>query len=228
MAKRGERLSPEVRAKISDAQRARHRRVLEERTVEPEFKRCSKCREIKPVASFTTVRRKLKCGLTVVRPLPSCKRCKADEVAARRQREREEGIDVAARQRRYYATRDKTKARAYAREWGRAKRREEGRPERGPYRRKDGRKDASDDAKTVRMPTAPLAALLEAAVQERGYPAIEAATGLHARRLSSVLRCEYPTVTLRVIDKVLTGLGCPEQMPILYPDTTVGYHVLSE
>lgn len=83
-----------------------------------------------------------------------------------------------------------------------------------------------DDAKKIRLPTPPLAGLVERAIKERGYPAVEAATGLHQRRLSSLRRCEHPTVTLRVVDKVLTGLGCPELLPILYPDTSVGYHVL--
>lgn len=212
---------------MSAVQRARWRRLLEERKLEPDFKRCSKCGKVKPVAAFSVVRRKLKCGLTTIRPLPSCKRCKAAEVKARRQREQDEGIDVAARQRDYNAKRDPAKTRTYHREWSRAKRREEGRPERGPYRRRDGGRDAGDEARKIRMPTAPLAEFVARAIEERGFPAVEAATGLHQRRLSSLRRCEHPTVTLRVVDKVLTGLGCPELLPILYPDTSVGYHVVA-
>lgn len=222
--KRGELASPEIRANITAGLIKRHRRAREARLEEPTHKPCAKCGKVKPVAAFSPQRQKLKTGEISVRPKSRCKDCCNEDRRDERKRRRGEGVDLAARQRIYEARRDRKKLRAYQREWAAAKRREEGVPERGPslkYRRRP-----KDNGRAGLLETEPLARFLEPLLKDQGPARIAEQTGIAERRLFAISNRETKSVTLETADRVLVGLGCPEQLPILYPDTSLGYHVL--
>jgi hypothetical protein len=220
MARRGERLSAETRAKISEALIRNFKSSLRERIAEPLTKRCARCNKVKSVEEFTQVRHKLKSGLVAVHPHSPCKKCKAEQTKAYRERLAAEGVDLRARQRRYEANEDVEKRRRRRREWAAAKRREEGKPVRGPYKR--------NASSTPQVSTRPIARFLRGRLENESKADISALTGVEVRRLFSIQQEEYPSVSLEIVDALLTGLGCPDELQALYPleSEMVGYQVL--
>lgn len=99
-----------------------------------------------------------------------------------------------------------------------AKRREEGIEPRKFTNRKIG--------ESHRLPVEPIAEFLEGRSEDRTQ--LSEVTGVHERRLLGIERRECATVTLPMVDKILVGLGCMEEMNNLYPtdDDLVGYGVL--
>jgi len=215
MAAKGEKLSAEIRAKISKALIERFRATLNGHVEEPQFKRCIRCGETKPVAAFYHVRRSLKSGIVAVYPASPCKACKGVEEKARRDRLRAEGKPV-------LRGREKASARRLTRrrENATARRRAEGIP---PRNFKTPRQDGGWERP---LPSLPLREFLEKELAVQSLGTISAASGIPPRTIFAYLHGERATVTLRVVDQILHGLGKPEEMSRLYPDTSVGYHYL--
>jgi hypothetical protein len=228
MPRKGEPLPKKTRARLSAALRKSFREYVAglDPATFPTTKRCTKCGEVKPISAFSVRRFPLKSGFIAIRPLPSCKPCKAREVKERRERRMAEGVDVAAIQRVYNARRLRTpEIREYHREWSAIRRRKEGVVERGPNAK-------TPEGRGKSLPLEPIAKLLREEVKRRGnVQIVAAACGLNPRRINGICREEEKGVTLRVIDAILTGLGMPEELPRLYPeedgpDLSYGYHYI--
>ena len=224
------RKSAATRRRISEGKTAWYRKQYEERDPanEPTLKRCNKCQEWLPVEKFYTRRYKRKSGFVSVLLSPRCRQCTQEdhrEYAARRERE---GIDIKRREfanHKRWVERNRERKNRYQREWRRAKRLEEGK-EPGPVWHKY-RAEAEETAKDL-VPVEPLAEFLH----EKGHgPAeISIRSGLSERSVTRILHQEHRRVSLRVVDEILMGLGCQEELHTLYPleerENIVGYAVL--
>lgn len=131
-------------------------------------------------------------------------------MSARRARLKAEG-KLRDYEKRLREGRDKEKQRAYVRESKAKRRREEGRPVRASGKQPHHREGDF-------LETEPLALFLEGEMKERSFQAISEAAGINQRQLTTILAREYPTVSLRTVDRFLTGLGAPEALSILYPE----------
>lgn len=240
---------PEVRAKISEALRKHYkdpaarrqrseeaRQRFKERVLafdpenEPQSRRCTHCKKVKPVGEFYTRKLKLKSGFISIYPLPTCKLCKREEVKARREQKLAEGrrTEVQAEEKRHRETRDKKKHRDYQREWETARRREEGI---APRNFKAAHRDCSHLSETGEaLPFSPIRTFIEDAVNKYGKAEIERLTGIPQRRLYASLSGEQDNLTLRSIDRLCTGLGHPEWAAVLYPpeEKLVGYRYIEQ
>lgn len=210
MAQRGERLSAQQRRRLSQLAIERHMRNLKLLEGEPSSKRCNKCGNTKPLTEFYKFKRKLASGIIASYPQSRCKKC--DIVIRKRNWERQKanGVDVAALKRRYEANEDPER------------RRQRWRENQAILRRKAGRsvqpRVTQRPAEGAYLDIEPLALFLERELEIRTGPTISAASGIDERRLTSILRREYKTVSLRLVDSLLSGLGVPHELPILYPE----------
>lgn len=214
MGKLGEALSAERRQKISESQRRRHLKLLKERKAEtePTHRRCPKCKTTKPIEDFGTRKQTLKCGVVLISPRSSCRRCEAKRVADWKAQKIAEGTWPELRKR-SEANRDPEKAKRYQREWHAAKRRERG-------VKSSGR---TPDVVEKRLSAKPIAEFLT----EIDCPAT--LPGVETRRLYAITHGEQEHVTLGTIDSILLALDCPEKLHELYPDPkakSAGYQVL--
>lgn len=214
MGAKGKKLSNETKQRISQARKRQYRESLELRLAEPDRKRCSKCAKIKPVAEFYLRKYKLKSG-SRKGPESACKACTNKQNRRWRERKKAEGVDMTALWRKSNAAREsaeRKKARlARRRELQALKRREEGcrvlgsrypqRPNEGEY-----------------LEIEPLALFLEREMEIRSFEAISEAAASNQRQLSGILAREYKTVSLRVVDEFLSGLGVPHELHTLYPE----------
>lgn len=224
MPRKGEPMSAEEKATLSEAKIQRFLASLETRVSEPDHRRCARCGETKPVAAFSPTRKRLASGFIATYPDTWCKSCRAQDAKARHDRMKAEDPDaLRRRRRRYYENGDAARRRQYAREYGAAQRREKGVPVKGgwlKYRKKPA---------GPFLAVEPIAKLLEAELEGgEDLATISAAANLSERRLLAIRKGETPTVTLKTIDAILHGLGKPEEMHRLYPDTSVGYHYLED
>lgn len=240
---RGQKRSAESKANISAGLVAFYERERAARLREPDKKRCCACETWKPLTDFSPSREKLRSGRISIRPASRCKKCAAAAGRAYRAKLKAAGVDMAARDKRYNETRDKKKVKQRAREQGMFQRREEGKPTTGGWKkyRHNGELETGQKAQANGVHIEPLASFLEGEVQRedaeldtahanamadtaRGL--IAKRCGVPVRRLYSILTREYPTISLDIADRIFTGLGCPEQLQVLYPDVNVGYHVI--
>lgn len=241
MPAKGESWSPQGREAISRHRKAffdrdtdarkrlgqrKEREAIERLAVlDPEaitHKRCTKCEKVKPVADFPIRRQKLKCGLIHVRPEASCRKCLSEKDKAWRERKKAEGVDLNARQREWKKKNtpaQKERRRIRERERQAIKRRKEGIPPRN-FKKKRSQFDGPN------YPAAPLREFLE----QRGESnrAIADAAKMHERRIFALMVGEVSTITLSTLDRILLGLGCPEELHRLYPveEALTGYAVL--
>lgn len=174
-------------------------------------KPCSKCKEVRPIEDFYVRKAKLKSGGYVKRPESWCKECTKRIHKERMAKKGREGIDLATLRKGYEAKENRERRLQRKREWGATRRREEGRPV-------SKRSLKPHPREGVYLPTKPLSTFLRKEVDGRGFQAVSEAVGLSERRLSSILACEYPNVTLQVVDRFLSALGVPHELPILYPE----------
>lgn len=208
-------MSAAAKAKISEAAKARFRARIETHVVEPESRPCAACGETKPLAAFYHKKRRLKSGVLAIFPDSYCKGCWGARVKARRDRMAAEGR-MPPRPRE-----NRKRDRERKRENEAARRRERGVPPRN-----FGRPRPQDGPKDPRLPTPPLAGFLERELERTPLAAIEAATGISERRLLDIRKRAAPTVRLSTVGAILDGLGFPEELHLLYPDRSVGYHYI--
>jgi hypothetical protein len=224
--------SAETKRKIGAKTSERYRRARLEAIVEPDHKRCSKCKVVKPIREFHVRRYKIKDGHREG-PEARCKGCKYEDYKRWKTRKREEGVDLYALWLRYNR-KGKTKAgkaltAARARERRATKRREEGVSIAGPRK-----KQVLHEGQ--RLDVDPLLQLLKvelpALARERnsangqgegphrsdGSGALAELSGVSTRRLYALLHGEQQLVALSTVDKILVGLGLPHMLPILYPE----------
>lgn len=220
---KGEKVTPAIRQKLREGQWARYKRELRERVAEPDHKRCPKCTKVKPVAAFHTRKVVLRSGGVSVTPESWCKECKAKVNKKWREKKAANG-ELKAMMQRWYQNKDRDRRLENQRERETAKRREEGRPQRGPWKRNRRPEKTREDHD--QQPNKPLAEFLLTIHKHRGVGAIAAAADTDEKTIWNIMKEVRPTVEARIVDKVLSGLGYPEMMHELYPDTTVGYHVL--
>lgn len=242
MPKKGERLSPEAREKIRQARlkyfredpearekisRGRRKNTLQT-FAEDGFdgithRRCSKCDELKSVDAFYVRAVALKCGVISIRPEQPCKVCRRAYDRARRMRMEAEGEDLAARERKRWAEASeeaKRRRRERQRERAAVRRRKEGRPVRGPYKRQDSERRLSPE---------PLATFLRGREERESKELISARTKVPKRTIFAIMEGERKSVTLGIVDAILTGLDCQGDLHDLYPEETrpkSGYAVL--
>lgn len=212
--------NPEAYKRASEAKTKRDLKQLLTQNGEITHKRCSKCKQSKPIAEFHARRFFLKCGVISVRPEPDCKECKNRRSRARYNQLKAEGHDPAAAQRERYSrlsTTAKARLRERNRERAATKRREEGRPAKGAY-------NGNGHAREPRLDAGPLLGLLE----EYGHPT--SLLGVPNRRLYALYHGEQLHTNLNVVDAVLGALDCPERLHELYPPREepelVGYQIL--
>lgn len=170
--------------------------------------------------AFYIQRARLASGFIQVRPQAACKEC-TKEMHKRYYEENREAIVArgAARQR---SPQSREKKRRTDREGMTMRRRAKGiesnrrnvrdrPPEKGPF-----------------FPNGPVKELLLAELKDRTPGTIAAATGVDERRLYSILHEEHPTVSLQIIDSLVTGLGVPEKLHELAPapERRVGYYYI--
>lgn len=210
MGAKGQKLTAEQRAKIGRGIHKHYEESRKERIGEPTHKKCAKCGKTKPVSEFSPRRQKLTSGSFSVSWHSPCKKCQAAKMSARRARLKAEG-KLRDYEKRLREGRDKEKQRAYVRESKAKRRREEGRPVRASGKQPHHREGDF-------LETEPLALFLEGEMKERSFQAISEAAGINQRQLTTILAREYPTVSLRTVDRFLTGLGAPEALSILYPE----------
>lgn len=204
------RLTAAHRRKLSEAAKARHLRNLELKVAEPDRKHCAKCKRWLPVESFYVRRKKVKSGVVSERPESWCKKCTSDTQKARYERQKAEGLDFKARRKGYEAKGDTEARRARRREQETTRRRRLGMKVRTTWVQHPREGDFLD--------VEPLALFLEKELEVRNGPAISAAAGVHERKLTSILRRESKVIGLGTIDKFLSGLGVPHELPRLYPE----------
>jgi hypothetical protein len=202
----------------------RHRQInkdLEARNLEPEKKRCSLCQVLKSVEGFYTRRVKLKSGAIVQRVESWCKECTKERQKAYRKRQGpqkggwasyREKLSGAKLER--YLEKQRQRSTAYRRRNGSPP----GTPRIPP--RKEGLKK--------RVPVEPLAVFLES--KEKGSTRrLACISGVDERRFTAILKREIKDISLRVVDEILVGLHCAEELATLYPlqQPRVGYRVIS-
>lgn len=191
---------------------------------QPELKRCLRCGETKSVAAFYQRRKKLKSGIISTWPEAPCKACRSAAEKAHRERWRAEGK---TRTHPYVSTPLRRQRR---REYETARRRERGIPPRNfTNPRRDGEPSRQGRGRKENwLSSQPLAGLLKKELETRNLDEIAAATEVPERTIFAYLHGERESVSLRVVDLILHGLGKPEEMHRLYPDTSVGYHYIEE
>lgn len=197
--------NPEHAERISQAQIQRFLDSIPLRIAEPTHRRCSRCTDTKPLEDFSSVRKRLKSGLTSIYPDTWCRECRRQDARARYARKKAADPEkLAAQRRRAYDREDPEKRRERSRRYSMEKRRKEGVPERGP--RKPQAKSSGPT-----LPTAPLRELVETLDLSEVYlsPSL-------TRRLWD-LRHGQEEFTLYTIDSFLSALGCPEKLNELYP-----------
>lgn len=214
MGAKGQKLTAEQRAKISAARR-RYLASLPAPVEDPTHKRCSKCGETKPLSEFHWSTRKPKGKQATRRPESACKVCKLAQNKETRERERLQGKDAYARWTQWWE-RKRVKDPAYYQRFLERKRERE-----AIKRREEGCRVLERPGQGGRgslLATEPLALFLEDEMKGRSFQAISEAAGINQRQLTTILSREYPTVSLRTVDRFLTGLGAPEALSILYPE----------
>lgn len=235
MPRRGEKQSEETRRKIKEAalqryaKRSERKKIsdgrrrailaeLRERTEEPQSKRCSLCRETKSIDLFYTRRVKLKSDALVQRADSWCKAC------------------TRARQKKYRAKEAKrswAEYRAGLKGHKLERYLEKQRARSAAYRRKNGspvgkpRIPPKQTRWGGRVSGEPLALFLESL--ERGPIQLSRQCGVDERRIVSILGRETKTISLRNVDRILTGLDYAEELNTLYPpkQPRAGYRVVS-
>jgi len=227
----GRKLTQEHRRNISKSKQRHWRKYLLTEEL-PEKKRCSRCKETKDAAEFSIRKYKRKSVPVVEKLEAACKKCNARIAKERRNRRIAEGIDVHAIERaRQKAHRERLSTarleqlRERHREWQAAKRREEGAKPRGSYGK---RRKAQSLTAGQRLDAQPLIEILERELphiakehnesNSNGTGLLAVRSGVSERRLYELLHGRQQTVTLSVVDRLLTGLGLPHMLPILYPD----------
>lgn len=112
----------------------------------------------------------------------------------------------------------KADARAYARDYADKRRRAEGvKPRRLRKLRKPYGQLKQRPSEPV-FPSRPITDFLAEMVHRHGISAVARATGLGLERLGRILDGQLRLVTLVEADRICTGLNCPEQLAILYPE----------
>jgi len=223
MARKGRKQTEATKRKISEAQI----RNFQERKPPPplEEKPCSKCRVVKPLAEFP--RRTERHKSVITKGFDSwCKQCHRKRMKERERRVKAEGRTSEIREtQRQWRQRNRERVLQRKRENEAARRRKQGKPP-APRKRK------GPASRTEGLPITPIREFIEYEISTgRGITTIEAATGVDHRKLSGILREEYPRVTLDLIDRILVGLGCPEELHFLYPveeEQITGYTYVEE
>lgn len=234
MPKRGEKQSEEAkrkikeaslkryakrseRQKISDGRRAAILAELRERTEEPQSKRCSLCRKTKCIDLFYTRRIKLKSGALVQRADSWCKDCTRARQKKYRAKEKRSWAQYRAGLKGHRLERYLEKQRARSA----AYRRKNGAPERG------ARIPPKQTPWGGRISVEPLALFLES-LEDDGARKLSRRCGVDERRITSILGRETRTISLRVADAILVGLGYAEELNTLYPSKQPrsGYRVI--
>jgi len=196
-------LTPEHRQKLSESAIRRFHAEREQRIVEPDQRRCSRCEGYKPITEFSTLRKKLRCGLTGVYPDSWCRPCRAKDAKERYDRKVAEGVMPEIR-RRWYEEEDPEKRREMWRQCKAARRRKEGRPYRGPRKPIPQRREY--------VSVGPLASFLEGIEVPEGV--LSSST---VRRIYAVTSGEQQEISLETVDQILLGLGCQELLGEMYP-----------
>lgn len=229
MAKKGEPLSAEFKQELSRLAKERYRRNLESQVGEPERKRCAKCERWLLIDGNFYVRKiKIRSGI-VERAESWCKKCVSQIQKDRYLRQKAEGVDFRARQKRYEAKEDPRQRRKRRNEREAVRRRKAGMKVRKPFTQPMGGGEKLD--------LRPIVSLLEnelpALAQKRndfnkpngisgdgstGVGILAERSGVHQRRIYGLLHGEYKHVSLSVVDRLLCGLGLPHMLPILYPE----------
>lgn len=211
----GYKVTEATKKKIGEAQVARFLERVENPPERPSTKQCSVCLTVKPIAAFYQKKKYRPVSeVTVFYPTQPCKRCKAAQDKARLERLAAEGKS---------RKRKKPESTAHSRRVNRerltARRRKLGMKPRNftkPHER--------ETTPTHRLPAAPIKKLLERELETRTIRAISQATGIGERRINGIVRDEHSTLRLETVDDLLHGLGMPEEMQFLYPDTSTGWH----
>jgi hypothetical protein len=204
--------------------RGQERRYLENRALtvaEPTVKRCPGCGGTKPRSEYYWRKVKLKTG-PIERIEARCKVCIRAQQQAKRAQQRAEGVDLKRLEQgyrqKYLADPDK-KRRAHERrrEWAATKRRREGRPVRG------SRAGAQMAQTGDRLPVEPIAQLLEGEIESlllngSAQRVIAERTQIGEKRIYDILRRNQAGVSLSTVDALLTGLGLPHELHVLYPE----------
>lgn len=195
----------------------------------PGRKRCTICKALKDKDAFYLRRRKLKSGLVSEILESECRACLAGARKKMRQELRDQGIDVATREKPYISKwraslslRRKKEIHEQQREWAAVRRRKEGRPANG--KRGGGQLPGAG----ATLPTEPIIALLEDELNleesgsnqyaSKGIGRLADQSGVAQRRIYGLLHGEYEKVALSTVDRLLHGLGLPHMLPILYPE----------
>lgn len=221
MARKGEKLSPELKERIREANIRRFKERVASFEAQPEVKPCSRCGVVKSVADFYHTKRKLSSGVIAVFPQQPCKECKRAAVKVERERLIEQG-EYYERKWRYEQQLPRERRLARKREWEAGRRRRNGARPR--------QKETPEDRDHVSV--APISAFLVAFLERTEVSRAEIAdrTGVSERALYRVEHRTAPTVRLDTVDKILTGLDCSEELNVLYPleepEKLVGYHYL--
>lgn len=207
-------MTEETKAKISAAQVARFLAKVENPPDQPESKQCSTCHEWKSLAAYYQKKYyRPKSDVTVFYPEQPCKPCRAKHDKLRRDRLKAEGK---LEKKKYVSN---ARGRRRHRERLTARRRAEGRKPR-VFKKPRPREGTYDH----RLPSGPIKLTLERELETRSITEISEATGVSQRRLHGILHGEFPKTSLKNVDKILHGLGMPEEFHILYPDTSFGWH----
>lgn len=230
MAKKGEPLPVELKEKLSRLAKERYLRNLEVQVAEPDYKRCAKCeRYLLIEGNFYIRKRKTRSGV-VKAPESWCIECVSEIQKARYEREKEAGTDLRARRKRYEAKEDPTRRRNRRNESEAIRRRKLGMKVRKPFTQ------ALSSGEI--LPAGPLLELLQKEMpllaqarndsttpsktkwgtKSDGSGPLAEISGVPARRLYDLLHGRSERVSLSVVDRLLTGLGLPHMLPILYPE----------
>jgi hypothetical protein len=203
----------------------------------PEKKRCSSCRKWQPSSAFVIRKRKLKSGATSVSLNAWCRKCTSAGTKRWRKEKKARG-EMAQLQSQYYekwyaglSPKRREAKNRYQREWMATRRREEGRSVTGSRTVKQELQsgDRLDPLPLIEMLERELPRLAkdrnEANAQQgmgdflsNGTGILAEISGVSPRRLYALLHGEQELVALSTVDKILSGLGLPHMLPILYPE----------
>jgi hypothetical protein len=112
----------------------------------------------------------------------------------------------------------RAEAREYARDYAEQRRRAEGVKPRHFRNRHKRPRHLSPQAGEPHLPAAPLIKFLEEMVHRHGLSAVARGSSLGHYNLKALLDGEIKEVTLGEADRVLTGLGFPHELAIIYPE----------
>jgi hypothetical protein len=107
--------------------------------------------------------------------------------------------------------------REYNRQWAENKRRAEGAKPRRLKKLRQPLGHLRPESGEPVFDSAPLVNFLAEITHRHGISSIAIAASLSVERLNSILDYQEKTVTLEIADRILTGVGYPEQLVILYP-----------